>query len=323
MISLLLASLLLPLEGERADSPAALLEVVREVSSLCEAEEFEAARARLDAHEEALASLEPMSWLERLQGGEVTSFEDRALQMHARAVMEMQAGELEDAVEAFEVVRAQAGPGKLRQDATYDLGVLFLGEGERFRALIPEVSGTQAGPSPAPADAEEAPDPLEEARKRYLKAREWFAERLMLDWRDADTRANAELVQRRLRELDEIERQREEEEQQEQEEQREGEDPQESDEEGDESSEDDQQEGEETPEDAEGEREPQEPEGEEQDPEEQQPEEEEPEVEPEEVHLTQEEMQRLLEALREIEEEGEKVQEALQRIGRQNVDRDW
>jgi hypothetical protein len=46
-------------------------------------------------------------------------------------------------------------------------------------------------------------------------------------------------------------------------------------------------------------------------------------VESEEVHLTREEMQRLLEALREIEEQGEEVQEALRRIGRQNVDRDW
>jgi hypothetical protein len=34
-------------------------------------------------------------------------------------------------------------------------------------------------------------------------------------------------------------------------------------------------------------------------------------------------MQRLLESLRQIEEDGEDVQEALRRIGRQGVDRDW
>ena len=34
-------------------------------------------------------------------------------------------------------------------------------------------------------------------------------------------------------------------------------------------------------------------------------------------------MQRLLEALRAIEEKGDEVREALRRIGRQNVDRDW
>jgi len=309
--------------ADRADTPEALVGVAREVSALCAVGDFDAARVRLDAHDDALASMKPLSWVEQLQRGPVASFEERALPIHARGVMEMQAGELEAAVEALEAARAQAGPGQLREDATYDLGVLFLEEGERFRALIPEISGSPAGPSPAPADAEDAPDPLEEARKRYLKAREWFTERLLLDWRDEDTRANAELVQRRLRELEEIEREREEQEQEQQQEQREGDDPQESEEEGEETSEDEQQQGEDSPENAEGEREPEEPDGEEPEPEEEEQAEEEEEGEPEEVHLTQEEMQRLLEALREIEEEGEQVQEALRRIGRQNVDRDW
>lgn len=313
---------LIAADSARPDTAEALREVVTEVSSLCESEDFDAARARLAEHEADLASLEASEWYDRLKQDPSASFEERALIPHARGVLEMKAGELALAAAALEEARAQAGPGVIRLNSTYDLGVLHLEEGERFRALIPELSGGAPGPSPIPADAEEAPDPLEEARKHYLKAREWFVERLILDWRDADTRANAELVQRRLRELDEIVREREEQQDQEQQEPREGEEPQESDEEGEESSEDEQEPGEESPENAEGEREPEEPEGEEP-PEEEEESEEAEEAEAQEVHLTQEEMQRLLEALREIEEEGEEVQEALRRIGRQNVDRDW
>lgn len=313
---------LIAADSARPDTAEALREVVTEVSSLCESEDFDAARARLAEHEADLASLEASEWYDRLKQDPSASFEERALIPHARGVLEMKAGELALAAAALEEARAQAGPGVIRLNSTYDLGVLHLEEGERFRALIPELSGGAPGPSPIPADAEEAPDPLEEARKHYLKAREWFVERLVLDWRDADTRANAELVQRRLRELDEIVREREEQQDQEQQEPREGEEPQESDEEGEESSEDEQEPGEESPENAEGEREPEEPEGEEP-PEEEEESEEAEEAEAQEVHLTQEEMQRLLEALREIEEEGEEVQEALRRIGRQNVDRDW
>ena len=62
---------------------------------------------------------------------------------------------------------------------------------------------------------------------------------------------------------------------------------------------------------------------EEEEQEEESEEEESGEAEPEEVHLTQEEMQRLLDALRDIEEQGEEVQEALRRVGREGVDRDW
>ncbi len=314
---------LIAADSARPDTAKALCEVVTEVSRLCEAENFDAARARLDEYEVELASLEPSAWYDRIQEDPGSSLEERALLPHARGVLEMQAGEQALAAAALEEARAQAGPGMIRLYSTYDLGVLYLEEGERFRALIPEFSNGAPGPSPLPQDAKEAPDPLESARENYLRSREWFVERLILDWRDVDTRANAELVQRRLRELDEIEREREEQQQdQEQQEPKEGEEPQESDEEGEESSEDEQEPGEESPENAEGEREPEEPEGEEE-PEDEEESEEAEEAEAQEVHLTQEEMQRLLEALREIEEEGEEVQEALRRIGRQNVDRDW
>ncbi len=119
---------------------------------------------------------------------------------------------------AFESARLLAGPSGLRLDATYDQGLLAFGAGEEQRAKIPEISGQPAPPPMAPpaaaapgAKTPEPPDPLQLARAAYLAARERFVERLQLDWRDADTQASVELIQRRLRELDEIEQKREEE----------------------------------------------------------------------------------------------------------------
>ena len=320
---LLLLSLSLA-EAPRPDTKTAINEVVIEVAALTEAQDYEGARALLDAHQEKMEAAPPRTWFERWRGEAPAGLEVRALLTHARGVMEMQAGELDAAAEALARARAEAGPGLLRLGATYDLGVLHLEEGELYRAQIPELSnGAVAPPPAAPADGEEQEDPLDLARAQYLKARAWFIERLSLDWRDADTQANVELVQRRLRELDELERQREEQEQEEQE-QQEGDGESEEGEEGEESSEDEEQSGEDSQDNAEGEREPEEPEGSEgEEEEEQEGEEEESETEAEELHLTQEEMQRLLDALREIEEEGEDVQEALRRVGRQGVDRDW
>src|SRR5690606_24191728 len=124
----------------------------------------------------------------------------------------------EQACLAFESARLLAGPGALRLDATYDLGSLFLAAGEEQRAKLPEISGQPAQPPPPPpvaapggAAPQAPPDPLQLARAAYLAARERLVERLRMDWRDPDTQANVELVQRRLRELDEIERQREQE----------------------------------------------------------------------------------------------------------------
>lgn len=309
---------ILLLDAAPADTQAAIREAAREVAQFAEAGDFDAARARLDDQEAAIAAIGEAGWGARIQGRVPASNEERALLTHARGVLEMQAGELAAAVEHLGSARAQAGPGVIRLDSTYDLGVLHLVEGERFRAVIPELSGGAPAPAPPGPDGEEAPDPLEAARANYLMAREWFVERLILDWRDEDTRANTELVQRRLRELDEIERQREE---REAEEPQDSQEPQEGDGDGEESSDEEQDPGEDSAESAEGEREPQDPGDGEQPPAEEAEDAED--AEPEEVHLTEEEMQRLLEALREIEEEGEAVQEALRRIGRQNVDRDW
>ena len=314
---------LVVLDSQRPDTKAAIRDVVAEVAELAEAGDFDTARARLDEHEAALRAVPEPTWTAPFKTDPRASLEERALLMHTRGVLEVQARELAAAVDLLEQARAQAGPGVIRLDSTYDLGVLYLEEGERYRAQLPEFSAGVPAPAPLPADAEETQDPLEAARANYLKARDWFVERLILDWRDADTRANAELVERRLRELDEFERQRQEQQDQEQQEPQDGQEPQEGDEEGEESSDEEQDSGEDSDENAEGEREPQEPGEGEEPPEEESQTDEADETDLQEIHLTQEEMQRLLEALREIEEKGEEVREALRRIGRQNVDRDW
>ena len=165
------------------------------------------------------------------------------------------------------------------------------------------------------------------ARKAYLLARGHFVERLTLDPEDPDTRANTELVIRRLRELDEIERAREEQEQQEE--------PQEGSPEGEQQENDEAQEGE--PEESEGE-----PSGseEESEPEPSESEEQGEEGEPsaseeteltepaeerelEERVLTQEEMMRLLQAFQQYQEQGAELREQNRRVRRERVDRDW
>ena len=313
-------------EVPRSDTETAIHRVVLEVIEMTELEDYEGARALLDAHAAKMESAPERTWFESWSADEPAPLEVHALLTHARGVLEMRAGQLDAAADALARARADAGPGALRLDSTYDLGVLHLSEGELYRAQIPELSnGAVAPPPAAPVDGEEQADPLDIARAQYLKAKDWFIERLKLDWRDPDTQANMELVQRRLRELDALEREREEQEQEQEQEEGDGE-PEESEEqeEGEESSEDEEQDGEDSQDNAEGEREPEEPEdGEEEEQEEESEEEESGEAEPEEVHLTQEEMQRLLDALRDIEEQGEEVQEALRRVGREGVDRDW
>ena len=235
---------------------------------------------------------------------------------------------------------AGAGSGDLRLDAQYDLGTLSLLEGEEWRAQLPELggqppAGAQAtvpmGAPPAPgADAPEPPDPLEQARGAYLEAKEHFVVRLRLDFEDADTRANTELVMRRLRELDEIEQQRQEQ-QQEQEDQQQ--DPQEQEDQQDsqqdeqqpEEQQDQQDSQEEGQDPRQEEPEPQEPpeEPEPQEPEDQPGEEETEEQPPEERFLTKEEVQRLLERLKEHEQRGEELRERMRARRRRPTARDW
>lgn len=246
-----------------------------------------------------------------------------------------------EAAPPFESARALAGPTPLREDATYNLGGVFLREGERLRLTLPEVgnAGAQGLPAAAPAPAalpgDEAADPLERARANYLTAKEHLLERLRADWRDADTRANLELIQRRLAELDRIQEEREQQQEQEQEQDEQGEEGE--GEEGDEQESDEDSEGEQSEEDpsesdSEGDPEQQEPQGgppEEQETQETQPPEEGGEAqtpessEPQERLLTREEVMRLLDRLGELEEQREELEAALRQSQRVPVPRDW
>ena len=226
---------------------------------------------------------------------------------------------------------ALAPAGELRAHASYDLALLPLLEGEDWRAQIPELGGTPPQPVPgaAPLPEEGQPDPLEMARGAYLEARARFIERLKLDWRDADTRANVELIQRRLRELDEIEQQREEQ-QQEQDQQQDGEENQDQEQNSDQQDQQDQQEpedGEQEPQDGEdGEEQEQpdeQPEGDESEQDSQDQQSEPQDAEPQEVHLSQEELQRLLNRLAEHEKEAEALKELRHQRGSKGVDKDW
>jgi Ca-activated chloride channel homolog len=221
-----LAAACLPLALLPAQLPAhdgfspsrALAEAVRRHEAGEEEEAAQAAHAIL-AHADALALGETERARAHFALGVIAA--TRALAKPAPEPAEAEAMRTA-ASEAFSAARALAGPGELRNDATYDLGVLELLHAEEVRAKIPEISGQPAAPPMAAppgvpgattpgAPPVPPPDPLPEARKLYESARGWLVERLRLEWRDEDTRANLELVQRRLRELDEIEKKREQE----------------------------------------------------------------------------------------------------------------
>lgn len=188
--------------------------------SLAEAVRAHAA-GELDAAEAAArAVLEHAAALSLSEGDQARAHFALGLVAATRALTHPEEGEPVRAAarEAFSAARALAGPGELRLDATYDLGALELLHAEEVRATIPEVSGAAPNPGapppglPGPGQPPQpASDPLPEARALYQAARGWLVERLRLDWQDEDTRANLELVQRRLRELEEIEKAREQE----------------------------------------------------------------------------------------------------------------
>lgn len=282
----------------------------------------------------------------------------RAEVHYARGLVYAQRAELEPSMDSFELARVLAGPGETRLDAVYNQGTLDLLAGEGWREQIPEIAGNAGQPAAAGAQAlpgqpgqapgaESEPDPLEMARAAYLSARTRLVERLTGDWRDADARANVELVMRRLAELDEIEREREKQEQEQ--EQNEDQDSDENSEEQDqdqqdESQEKDQQEQSESESESESENESEEEQSEEQESEGEEPQEDEPEEpeeqegeeqpsedeaeqaakpEPQEVHLTEEEAKRLLERLEKLDEEGELKRLRFKGSRRVPVKRDW
>ncbi|MAB79804.1 MAG: hypothetical protein CMJ89_10675 [Planctomycetes bacterium] len=264
----------------------------------------------------------------------------------------------------FAQTRTLAGPVELRLRAIYNLGCLHLFDGEDWRSRIPEIAenggaaqslpGMAAPGSPALGSSgmggagqesnseEEPPDPLEEARKAYGRSMAWLIERLQADWRHVDTRANLELIQRRLGELDDIEKQRQEEQEEEEDgeqqegedgEQQEGEDgEQQEGEDGEQQENDEPQGGDQEGENQDSKKEEPEP-GEEQKQEEQQegeqgeeqetPKPHEGNPEKAERHLTREEVMRLLDKLSEMEEQYRAFQEAMRAARRIPVERDW
>lgn len=309
--------------------------------------------------EEALAAVEEALG----KAGEDGASEHRRAELHyARGVvvagLQDPARRLE-AAPSFASARALAGPGELRLDATYDAALVQLLEAERLRGELVAPSpptpapgapgtGTLPGLSAAPP-ATGAPDedPIETARAAYRAARSGFLERLRADWSDPDTRANLELIQRRMRELDELERQREEEQPQDPDSEQPG-DPSSEGQESEDPQDPQQQEpsqdgasgerpdeppdgeppppepdaGQEPPEESEGQPpEPQEGAGEEPRPE--PADEAAPAGEPEERLLTREEVQRLLDRLADIEQEARALREALRAARRVPVPRDW
>lgn len=229
-----------------------LAEGLAEVRKLARSNQLDAASALC---ERLLAPGEFARWRERLEaeggwkraltraldpaldalGLSGTTAPERAEVLYAAGLVSVEGEQRTRGEDEFGRAQALAGPGELRLVSGFQLGTTALLEGETWRAQIPEIqakSGAAPGapahaqpPTPrpsapnasgAPGEPEAPPDPLAQARAAYLRARERFVERLRADWRDADTRANTELVQRRLKELDEIEQQRKEQEQQDQ-----------------------------------------------------------------------------------------------------------
>jgi hypothetical protein len=263
-------------------------------------------------------------------------------------------GDGEGASAGFSRASELAGNGVLRLEALYNKAAVLLAAAESQREKIPELQaglgsaaptvGPQAGQPLAgspPQPEEPAEDPLQVALGLYGIAKQLFVERLRADCQDFDTRANLELIQRRLRELNEIQeqRQKQQEEQQEQEEQQqEGESEQQSE---DSESEKDKQEGSEQQQEQPEEQEPKPSESDQQEKEkeqekgeeegateqeqqeEQQPAGSEEQAEQNERVLTREQVMRLLDQLAKIEEEGEKLRALLRESRRVAVEKDW
>ncbi|MAF65928.1 MAG: hypothetical protein CMJ84_09775 [Planctomycetes bacterium] len=250
----------------------------------------------------------------------------------ARGLVRLEAQDAGGAQRGFGLARSLGGRGSLRLAATYDLGVTAFLQGEQWRARILEQPAARPGliGEPPPVDGEQ-PDLLAEAREAYLRARGHLVERLRADWRDADTRANVELVQRRLRWLEEQQRRREEQQQQQQDSEEDSEEESEGEEQEGEPSEGGEQQAEngEGDEDSrgetgqEGEEHPEEEPSAEEDEETEGDGEEAGSADPQEIYLTREEGQRMLDKLAEHEEQGEEVKARLYQNRRQRVERDW
>jgi hypothetical protein len=247
----------------------------------------------------------------------------------------------------FESVRAMTldvTQGDLRRAAIYNLGTLELQEGELWRAKLPELQkNAPAGALPLPPTPTPVPgangggaqeeDPLEKARGHYTAARKHFIERLRIDWKDADTRANAELVTRRLAELDRIEQQRIEQQRKEQQKQQQQQDQQNKQDQQQDPKDQQQKDPEnkdQKPQEKPEERKPDEDQKQEQKPEDSKPEDQpkdkpQPQAKPEqgEKELSKEEMVQMLDRLQKIEEQAQKLKAQMREARRTAVKKDW
>jgi len=310
---------------------------------------------RLSLEDDHAAAAEAATALLASDAFAAASEEERAEALYTVGVARQRAGERREAIEAFLSARDLAGPGELRLDAVYDVAANLLLEAEDARQQIPEVSGQQPqGASPVPGlpapgqaapagGGEQGPDPLDVAEAAYRAARSAHLDRLRLDAADPDTRANLELIQRRLRELEEIRKQREQrqedrENQQPDENQQKGDDQQQSDDQ----QQDDQQQDEQgqKSEDQQDQQDQQEQDSEDQQDQQEQQQQPKPEpeqeseqdqerqaqpnpAEQEEQLMSREEIQRLLDQLRDIEAQAEAVRQALAERRRVPVKKDW
>jgi chemotaxis protein histidine kinase CheA len=240
----------------------------------------------------------------------------------------------------FESVRAMTlgvAQGELRRAAVYNLGTLELQEGERWRAQLPEIKkDAPAGalplpPTPAPAPAAGASggakeeDPLAKARQHYTAARKHFIERLRIDWKDADTRANAELVTRRLAQLDRIEQERKKQQQEQQQDQQDKKQQDKQDKQPKEPENKDQEPREKPEEGQPDADQKQEPKPEDSKPQDDPKDKAQPEPKPEqgEKELSKEEMVQLLDRLQKIEEQAQKLKAQMREARRTAVKKDW
>lgn len=274
---------------------------------------------------------------------------ERAETLFAIGVVHGRARQLPEAVESFHRALGLAGSSELGRDAAYNSGTYVLQGAEELRLQIPEIREKLKLPplsAPSPQGAPsvpsaphggaagasgEQPDPLAVAREAYLAARSELASAWRIDSGDPDTRANLELVQRRLKELQELEKQREQQ-QQDQQQKQDQKDPKQDPSQQDPSksdSKDPQQDQQKDP-DSKPDEQP-EPKVNEQ-PQEQQPEEQKPPAEQkdaqpdkarEEMLMTPEEMQRLLDQMQKIDEQAREVQAMLRERRKQAVKKDW
>lgn len=262
---------------------------------------------------------------------------ERAETNYAVGVAYGRAGSIEGAVEAFHRCRGIAGSSELGRDALYNSGTFLLVGAETLRRQVPEIRQklglAVATPQPGQTQGPEAADPLDMAVRAYLEARAELVERWRADTQDIDTRANLELVQRRLRELEALREQRQDSEQQQKQNQDQGEqqqDQQKSNEQQkpDPSEQDQKREGEDqepkpSRDEQEAQNQPQ-PSEQEKDDQQQDPQSGADPAKPrEDMLMTPEEIQRLLDQLAQIDRQAQEIQAMLRERRKTPVKKDW